>query len=142
MRSTNLWEKVIPSVINVAIVVLLALPFLIFWGNGMGWKLATVTICLVYNLIVLTFNQNRCIGMMVMKTHWAARYSVASQLAYAVLYTASFATLFFSVYFPFDLFLFNILLLQLPTYLIKGTTFHGYLSGNMETVRKLKKGLE
>ena len=74
--------------------------------------------------------------MMILNIHWKEKYPLKNQLIHSVLYTASFSTLLFWVWFPLDLFLINMLLLQLPTILLTGTTFHGYLSGNMVTVKK------
>jgi len=72
--------------------------------------------------------------MMIVKTYWKEDYPKINQIIYAVLYTASFATLFIWIWFPFDLFLFNMIFLQLPCVLLTGTTLHGYLSGGMTTV--------
>jgi ABC-type long-subunit fatty acid transport system fused permease/ATPase subunit len=65
----------------------------------------------------------------------AKKYSKPKQITYSILYTLSFSTILFSIFFPFDLLLFNILLLQLPTIIFKKTTLQGYLSGNITTVK-------
>lgn len=73
--------------------------------------------------------------MMVLGTQWEREYSTKNKLVFLILYTLSFSTLFFWVFFSFDLFLANILLLQIPMILMTGTTLHGFLSGNMTTVK-------
>ena len=76
------------------------------------------------------FNQNRCLGMMLFGTTWSRSKKKGHEHLFIILYTVSFSSLFFSIWFPFDLFLVNILLLQLPSILLTKTTFHGFLSGN------------
>ncbi|HPQ79900.1 MAG TPA: hypothetical protein PLG47_05570, partial [Candidatus Dojkabacteria bacterium] len=53
---------------------------------------------------------------------------------YAILYTLSYTTVVFYILFPFDLLIINLLFLQLPFVILKRTTLHGYLSGNMCTI--------
>jgi len=90
----------------------------------------------LYNLFFMAFFKNRDLGMMIAKTYWEKDYPIVNQIIYAFLYTGSFATLFIWIWFPFDLFLFNMLFIQLPCILITGTTLHGLLSGRMITVTK------
>lgn len=61
------------------------------------------------------------------------KYTYAQKSIYSILYTASFATLFFYIFFPLDIFLVNMLCVQLPLIRMTGTTLHGFLSGNMRT---------
>ncbi len=136
MRITNVLEKLLPSAINLVVVLLLASPFLIIWGAGLKWKVVTIGIFAVYNLAFAVFNKNRCLGMMLLHTYWQKDFSLLQKLIYVILYTASFATFFYWVYFPFDLLLVNLLLVQLPFVLIKQTTLHGYLAGNNRTTRR------
>ena len=90
----------------------------------------------LYKLVFVIFNNNRTLGMIITKTYWQEEYSLKKQLLHSVLYTASFSTLLFWVYFPFDLFIANILILQIPTILLKNMTFHEYLSGGMKAIKK------
>lgn len=101
-------------------------------------KIILLWMFLLHNLIPLFFKEKRDIGMVLMKTYWEKKYPVWKLLIYSVLYTASLATFVFYVYFPFDLLLVNLLLLQLPCVLLSGTTLHGYLSGGILTVKKPK----
>ncbi len=134
MRNTSAIEKLIPSVINALFVLIFSLPFYFLFGLSFKWKL--ITILIFYILQVLDTHENinfRCFGMRVFNTIWAKKYSRFQINLYSVLYTLSFSTLFFYIYFPLDLFLINIFFLQLPTVLISGTTLHGFLSGGLRT---------
>ena len=71
----------------------------------------------------------------VRREEWKEEYPLLNQFIHAVLYTLSFSTLLFWIYFPFDLFLVNILLIQLPSILLTGSTLHGYLAGKMTTIK-------
>jgi len=139
MQETNLYEKALSSLINAVIVIILFLPFFALNINILTKKLILVVLFLLYNLFFLVFSKNRCLGMIIMKTHWKKEYAFINQIIYLILYTLSFATLIIWIVFPFDLFLFNMLFLQLPMILLKGTTFHGYLAGNMISVKNTIK---
>jgi len=134
MRDTNLLEKVVPSIINVGITFLISVPFLLYFGLSFEWKICVILIFYIVQIFDTheTFSF-QCFGMRVFGTVWERRYSRFQRNIYSILYTASFSTLFFYIYVPFDLFIFNMLLLQLPSVLITGTTLHGLLSGNMRT---------
>lgn len=136
MQPTSIFQKILPSVINVAIVLLLSTPFLLLLNKSIIIKLVIIAIFFLYNLIFLIFTHNRDLGMIIIGTDWKENYPVINQLIYMILYTLSFSTLLFWIYFPFDLFLANMILLQLPTIILTDTTFHGYLSGNMVTMIK------
>jgi hypothetical protein len=133
MRETSAFEKLATSAINVFFVLVIFLPFFLV-DDILTKKLVLIVIFFGYNIVFLIFNQNRCLGMIIMKSRYAKKYSKSQHLIYSVLYSLSFSTLLFWIFFPFDLFLFNMLLLQLPTVIIKKTTLHGYLSGNITTV--------
>lgn len=132
MRKTTILEKLIPSTINSVLSILIALPFLGKMPLGY-WKILVIGIFFAYNGIILLFNQNRCLGMIYHRTRWSKKARFMQEFIYTILYTASFATLFIWVWFPFDLFIFNILILQLPCILMTGTTFHAYVSGKGST---------
>ena len=131
-RETNAFEKLLASIINVVIVFITYLPF-----HFTNWKgsITFIVLFFLYNIIVLIANRNRCVGMILTKSHWAENYPFYKHFFYTFFYTLSFSTLFIWIYFPFDLFIFNMLLLQLPIVLITKTTLHGYLSGNLITVK-------
>ncbi|MEI6498515.1 MAG: hypothetical protein WCO23_00985 [bacterium] len=134
MKVTNIYQKLLPSVINVLVVFVFLLP--LRWVNFPIWEkgIVAVIIFFAYTLIFLIFNRNRDLGMIVVGTYWKEKYPVWQHLIFNILYTASFATLIIWIWFPFDLFLTNMILLQLPSVLLTGTTFHGLLSGKMVTV--------
>jgi len=136
-KSTTIFKKLFASLINVVVVFIIALPFLFWMGWGWPWRLLIIGLFFSYNLGALIFNNNRCLGMVIAKTKWAKEYSKSQHLLWIVLYTLSFATLFIWIRWPFDLFLINMLILQLPSVLITGTTLHGLLSGKMETVKQM-----
>jgi len=121
--------------VNLTIVFLISLPFLWIWGLGLSWRLATIVIFFIYSLTFALFSENRCLGMMAAKTYWQKKFSLPQKLIYTILYTASFATIFFWIIFPFDLLLANLLLLQLPFVITKQTTLHAFLSGNNRTIK-------
>lgn len=136
MYTTSIIQKILPSIINVLIVFVIASPFLFSKIPVLNKKIILVILFLVYNLIFVFFNHGRDFGMMIVGSYWKENYPVINLLVYSVLYTASFSTLLFWIYFPFDLFLVNMLLVQLPTVILTGTTFHGFLSGHMVSVIK------
>lgn len=136
MKTTNIIQKLIPSLINISAVAMIASPlFLLNWSFA-SLKIILMILFFSYNLLFLIFFKNRDLGMMVVKTYWKDEYPLLNKLIYIVLYTASFSTLIFWIWFPFDLLLINLLLIQLPCILLTGTTLHGYLAGKMVTVVK------
>ena len=136
-HSTTAWEKLLNSAVNVGIVLILFLPLWLWLDTTITVKkMALIALFFTLKLGILFFNQNRSLGMMLTKTYWKEKYPLRHQLIQAVLYTLSFSTLLWWVYFPFDLFLANMLLIQLPTVLRTGTTFHGYVAGRMVTVKR------
>lgn len=137
MRITSPLEKLLNSTINVIVIFIIFLPFLIFLNISLfSKKFVFIVLFFIYKLAIIFFNENRSIGMIITNTYWKKTYPLKNQLLHAVLYTLSFSTLLFSIFFPFDIFLINILLIQLPSIIITGTTFHGYIAGKMMTVKK------
>ena len=136
MRKTNLLEKALPSLVNVLIIATLSSPLIWIPWDIATKKIITIGLFFFYNLFFLVFNNNRCLGMIIIDTHWEKDYPLKNKLVFILLYSLSFSTLFFWFFFPFDLLLFNMLVLQLPLILIKGTTLHGFLSGDMVTIKK------
>lgn len=133
MRRTNVLEKLGASIINVAVVFVFTIPFILLWGFGLYWKLSFIGLFFLYNLIFLIFGNNICVGSRILKTRWEKEYPFINRLIFIFLYTLSFSSLLFWIIFPFDIFLVNMLLLQLPCVLLTGTTVHGLLSGKMMT---------
>ena len=136
MRLTTPFEKACNSLINILFVVVLSFPF---WYTSFTLTIKKLIILLIFflcKLIFIFFNKNRSLGMMLTNTEWKQRYPLNQQIFHALLYTSSFSTLLFWIYFPFDLFLLNMFFLQIPTLYFKKTTFHGYLAGNMVTIKK------
>lgn len=124
-------KKLSVSIVNVFVVVILTLPFLGLFGFDLRYRITVGVAFLVYQLIIALTPSKRSLGMIVMKSYWSKKYSLVNHLTFAVLYSMSFATALFWIKFPFDLLLFNLLLIQLPMVLKTGYTVHGYLSGRM-----------
>lgn len=134
VRPTTAYEKVIASVVNVIVIVItvfLIMPLLSAWFN---WKLVTISIFFTYQLVTYFFRDHRDLGMLVVGSFWDRDVHFARFMAYVSLYTVSFGTLLYSIWFPLDLFLMNILFLQLPSVVFRHTTFHG-LVARLRTVR-------
>lgn len=136
MRKTKLFEKALPSLMNVSFVAILSIPLTWIHCDTATKKIIVIGLFFAYNLFFLIFNNNRCLGMIITDTHWKKTYPLKNKFMFIFLYSLSFSTLFFWFFFPFDLFLFNMLILQIPLILIKGTTLHGFLSGDMVTIKK------
>jgi len=135
MRDTRIIEKIFPSIINTVLLLIITLPILYLRGPDLVWKLTIIG--LFYIIQIGHTHENaefRCFGMKVFGTRWKKKYTKLQRNIYSILYTLSFATLFISFYYPFDVFIINMLALQLPAVLLTGTTLHGYFSGNMRTV--------
>lgn len=142
MRPTNLFEKALNSLINVAVAFVLFSPLLLVLNVSLlSKKLIFILLFFVYQIAIILFNKNISLGMIVTHSRWKYEYSLPNQFIHTVLYTISFSTLLFWVYFPFDLFLANMLLVQVPSILLTGSTFHGYLAGKMITIKSTKMPL-
>ncbi|MDP1690296.1 MAG: hypothetical protein Q8L52_03820 [bacterium] len=137
MRETTVIEKLIPSVVNAMIAIVTATPVYIAFGPGLGKSSAILVFYLMQILDTHENSRFRCFGMRVFGTVWKKNYSRTQRNVYSILYTLSFATLFFHIYFPFDLFVINMLFVQVPTIILTGTTFHGFLAGGMRSQKKI-----
>ncbi len=136
MRKTNIFEKLSASIINISVVSIASLPFYGMYGYGLIYKLIVLIIFFVYSLLFMFIKKGRDVGMIAVGSYWQERYSVSQRIIYIILYTLSFSTILFWLLFPLDLLIVNLCFLQLPVVLLKGTTLHGYLSGNMTTAKK------
>lgn len=133
-RSTKIIEKLFVSLINVLITGAMVIPFAIVFGLGITLWLIWATLFFLLNL-VFEFRFDRCPGMLVLRIHYNHRRNIAQKLLYCVFYTISFSTIFVWAWFPFDIFLANMILLQLPMVLKTGTTLHGFLAGKLVTMK-------
>lgn len=97
-------------------------------------RIAFLCVSVAYLAAALLTQGHRSIGMVVMGVRWRENYSLTRLTIYALLYLLSLSTLLLWVYFPLDLLMANILLLQLPCVLLTGTTFHGFISGRITTM--------
>lgn len=138
-RKTTALEKLLTSLVNVAVVCVAAIPFFLLDDlPALTLKLILIGLFFLENTVAIIFWEYRLPGMLIQNTIWQCRYSKINQLIHAVMYTASFATLLFYVWLPGDLLLLNLLLVQLPCVLLTKTTFHGLMAGNMVDVKPVK----
>lgn len=72
--------------------------------------------------------------MMCLSNRYMVQRSTYEKACFIALYTLSFSTLLYDVWFTFDLLIINLVFFQLPFFLITGNTFHGYIGG-MKTIR-------
>lgn len=129
MRPTTITEKLLSSVINATIAFAVSAPVYFYASNLLWWKLSAIA---AFYVVARYLN----VSMKVVGSRWEREYTERQLEIWLAAYTASFATLFFWVFFPFDLFLVNVLFLQLPTILLTGTTFHGFLAGGVRSVKQ------
>lgn len=134
-RSTTAIEKLSLSIINTFFAVLFSLPFYFIFGFTTKYKVSLVLIFLIYNLYFALFNKGETLGAKILNIKWIKEYPLKNHIIFSFLYTLSFSTIIIWIWFPFDLLLFNLLLIQLPCVLITGYTLHGYLSGKMKGYR-------
>lgn len=102
--------------------------------NQWEWKVLCIAVFYFGCNMLFEAIFGKCLGMclfsiFVRKTRYAVKRSFRQKLLYISLYTVSFSTVVISL----KLFLINLVLLQIPCFLIKKNTLHGYLGG-MKTV--------
>jgi hypothetical protein len=136
MKTTNIFEKLFSSITNIAFTFVLSIPFLLIYGDTTKWKITWVGIFFLYNCI-FEFVYNRCLGMMFSGTYYEKEKTGSQKIIYVSLYSISFSTILFYIWFPFDILILNLILIQLPFVLITGNTFHGFVSGKIKTIRKI-----
>ncbi len=136
VRKTTAFWKLAKTIINTCFVLLVSLPFLLYFGFDWRYKVVVITTFLAYQLIAALSPTHRDLGDLITKTHWIKTYPLKNHVAFAFLYTASFSTVFIWLFFPLDILLINLLFIQLPFVLKTGYTLHGYLSGKMVGTRQ------
>lgn len=132
IKNSTAIEKLSVSIINTFFVVLLSLPLYYIFGFTTKYKISLILIFLIYNLFFALFNKGETLGAKILKIKWVKEYPLRNHILFSFLYTLSFSTIVIWIWFPFDLLLLNLLLIQLPSVLITGYTLHGYLSGKMK----------
>lgn len=126
---TTIPQKLLASISNALLALIITTPFGIYYSFDIKWKLITIIIFLVYELSLLVTKSRRDIGMLLVSSHWKMPFTNSQYIIYNILYTLSFATLFFHIIFPGDLLLLNLLFIQIPYIIYTKSTLHGYLSG-------------
>lgn len=140
LATTSPTQKLATSAVNLAIILIVTLPIaLCLRLSFYQARIAFMIVAATYLVVALFDRSRRSLGMMILGIHWREKYSLSQISLYGVLYLLSFSTLLFWIYFPFDLFLANIILIQLPSVLITGTTVHGFCSGRVTTVKSNRK---
>jgi hypothetical protein len=136
MKSSPLLLKILASVINVIISLLVWAVLRSIDNEFFDNKIWLVFLFYTYNVIFIFFEKDgREPGMKLAKTYYEKDYSIFQKILYCTLYTASFASLIYWIVFPLDIFILNMLCLQLPAFLMKRNTFHGLISD----VRTMKR---
>lgn len=139
-RRTHAAEKLLTSLINGLVAVIASLPWLLLEPERLHYQLLLVALFLVENLVSAMRGDRRLPGMWLQGTVWQRHYPLRQHVLHALLYSASFATAVFWVWFPGDLLLINLLLLQLPCVWRTGTTLHGWLAGGMVDIKRQPGG--
>ena len=132
---TNAFWKLINSVVNVTFALIISLPFLFFLGFTLRYRVILALLFLTYQLIVALSPKHIDLGDLVTGSRWIEKYPLKNHVIFAFLYSLSFSTFVVWVFFPFDLLIFNLLVIQLPFLLKTGYTLHAYLSGKMAGAR-------
>jgi len=90
-RDTDLLEKLIPSIINLVLIFTLTYIFsLIFSFSKLLYiQITFVLVALIYDFSIAIFNNNRCIGMIIMNTNWNKDYPIKQRILYALILTVS-----------------------------------------------------
>ena len=124
-------KKIESSIVFSVEVLLLASPTYFLFDSLLVYKLSSLALCFIY-VFVGMMREGTFFSMLLVGEKWERKhYTLPSYIVYSTLYTASFSTLLFFIWFPFDLLCINLLCVQLPFVLLTGTTLHGYLSGNI-----------
>jgi hypothetical protein len=134
MQFTTVPQKFFASALNAMTVLIITSPLLLLLGFTWEWKLTTIIIFFLYEIILLATKDKRDFGMVLVKSYWREPFTIFQYIIYNVFYTLSFATLFFYIIFPGDILILNLLFIQLPLVIFTKSTLHGCLSG-MATIQ-------
>lgn len=129
---TDTSEKLLPSLINVLITLCatLALEKII----NVEWRVLWVAVFFIYNM-TCELCLGKCLGMIICRTFYEKDRTRIQRVLYVSLYTLSFASLLFHIFFLLDLAILNFLFLQIPFILKTGNTAHGFAAGGVATTR-------
>ncbi|QQG52314.1 MAG: hypothetical protein HY931_03170 [Candidatus Falkowbacteria bacterium] len=135
-RTTVAHQKLLASLVNVSTVAIISFPAFYIFGFDLRFKLSVLATFFAYETFFGFFKEKRDLGMLVVGSYWHDNVSFLRYCAYNLLYTISFSSMLFYVWFPFDILLFNIIVVQLTCVLITGDTLHGGLTGMRTVVKK------
>lgn len=133
MRQTHWQEKLSASFVNVLLVLLISIPVFLKFHGDYHWKIITALIFFGYETLCFMTPGKRDLGMFTIRTSWKNVPGFGRYIGYNLLYTLSFATVLWHIWFIPDLFLLNMCLIQIPFIFICNNTFHGQVTG-MATV--------
>jgi hypothetical protein len=131
---SSIIQKIVASLINGGFIFLITLPIGLANKFSTGWKFSFIIIFYIYEALCGFIKGKRDIGMIIESTHWEQEPSLVRYLFYNIFYSLSFGSMLFYFKYPFDLLIINLIVLQLPSYLIFKKTFHGLLT-NMVTIK-------
>lgn len=137
MRVTTYWEELVASLADIIVIGVITLLLHSKFAS-IPWQIIAIVTFFLYSLLFLMTPSKRDLGMFVVKSYWKEPYSLQAFVIYTVLYTLSFSTLFVQILFPFDILILN-LIAQAIVIRYTGTTIHGYLAGNITTVKKRRQ---
>jgi len=124
MITTTAVEKASASVINILAFGCIVWPFMNY--------LSVASCCVLFFLFQSLFflrDDKRDIGMLIVGSRYERGYSRRQYLLYTCLYTFSVMTVFYPGIFALNM------LMQIACIMMTGTTIHGYLAGEIKTVR-------
>ena len=142
MRVSNTVEKLLNSCFNTVFIFICFLPFNFVIMSLSSKKAVLIILFFLINSLFLFSKNRRLLGMIFLGMKFEKKYKNSQYLIYCLLYTMSFSTLFFWVFIPFDLFVFNLVFIQLPMVKTTNTTLHGYIAGKITTMKNIEKSHE
>ena len=113
------WQRVSASAHNCSLIIVGSLPTLPILGRE-NWRHALIATCFAYHACF----RRGCIGNYINRS----RDEPPVSLRWCIFYTAGFATIFYSVFVPFDL-LGLYIVAQIACLRLTGRTIPGYLTG-------------
>lgn len=124
MVPTTLGEKGTASLVNILLFECIVWP-LREYVDGASYFL----LFLAFQMLFLLRADKRDIGMLIVGSSYEKTYPLHQRLLYTFLYSLSVVTVFFPVIFAMNM------LMQIVCIMATGTTVHGYLAGDIRTVR-------
>jgi len=123
-------RKLGASIISTIFVIVIYLTAHFLFDFNKFEPFVLISVFFFYNILCTILDkEKRHIGLALMNMAWDKNHSFARHFVRIIFYTLSFATVFIWIKFPFDLFLFNILVVQNIFVHKTGTNLHGWIAG-------------